>query len=721
MDIDILDRLNLAQRQAVEIRNGPLLIIAGPGSGKTRVITHRIAYLVKACSISPRNIMAVTFTNKAAKEMQSRLETLLGQISRSLTVGTFHAICAGILRRDGQAIGLHPAFVIHDENDQLNLIKQSLQELNLDPKQFSPRSIQAAIKYAKSRLLTPAEYAKQVSNHYEEIVQRVYERYQLSLDQSHGVDFDDLLMKTVRLFNEHKDVLSRYQTRYRHILVDEFQDTNVTQYMLIKQLGEKHRNICVVGDPDQSIYSWRFADLRNILSFEKDYPDATVVYLEQNYRSTKMILDVASNIITANFQRKPKRLWTDNETGMPVTIIETLDEEDEARFVAKKIEQLVSEGIAKFSDCAVMYRVNAQSRAIEETFMRYGIPYTLVGGVKFYQRQEIKDVIAYLRVIYNQNDNLSLARIINVPARGIGQRTLTEISAWAKKENLALYSALKRATQKEGPALMPRSRQAIASFVDLIEEFIAKSRELKLSALIEELIQKIEYRAYICEQENGEERWENILELTAVAKEYDNFEPPDGLAKFLEKVSLVQDTDELDERVNAVTLITLHQAKGLEFPVVFITGLEEGLLPHRKSVGPDEIEEERRLCYVGITRAQKQVYLSYAWRRSFFGNSSRTLPSRFLKDIPGELAIRTTSWQENEDLFTPITNIYSATQVKSSNSVRLEVGDRIRHRSFGEGIVIACSTSDNDQEITVAFTAAGIKKLLVSLAPIEKL
>ncbi len=720
--MDILDGLNLAQRQAVEVRSGPLLIIAGPGSGKTRVITHRVAYLVKAYGISPRHIMAVTFTNKAAKEMENRLKTLLGQVSQSLTVGTFHAICAGILRQDGRAIGLHPAFVIHDEDDQLTLIKQSLQELNLDPKQFNPRAIQTAIKYAKSRLLTPAEYGKQVSNHYEEIVQRVYERYQLSLDQSHGVDFDDLLMKTVQLFSEHKEVLSRYQARYKHILVDEFQDTNLTQYMLIKQLGEKHRNICVVGDPDQSIYSWRFADLRNILSFEKDYPDATVIYLEQNYRSTKMILDVASNIITANFQRKPKRLWTENETGTPVTIIETLDEENEARFVARQIEQLVSKNIAKFSDCAVMYRVNAQSRALEETFIRYGIPYRLVGGIKFYQRQEIKDVIAYLRIIYNQNDNISLARIINVPARGIGQRTLSELSTWAKNENLALYPALKKAAQRDGPALTPRSKQAVTSFVELIEEFIAKSRELKLSALIDELIQRTGYREYISEQENGEERWENILELAAVAREYDFLEPPDGLAKFLEKVSLVQDTDELDEKMDTVTLITLHQAKGLEFPVVFITGMEEGLLPHRKSVGPDEIEEERRLCYVGITRAQKQVYLSYAWRRSFFGNSSLTTPSRFLKDIPAELTIRKTSWQESaEDVFTPVTSLYSATPAKPDNFIRLEVGDRIHHRSFGEGIVIGCSDSGKDQEITVAFTAAGIKKLLVSLAPIEKL
>jgi len=719
--MDVLDGLNPTQRQAVEIKSGPLLIIAGPGSGKTRVITHRIAYLIKACGISPRNIMAVTFTNKAAAEMRERLQALLGQDFQPLTIGTFHAICAGILRQDGKVIGLDPKFVIHDEEDQLNLIKQSLQELNLDPKQFNPRAIQLAIKYAKSRLITPSEYAKLVSNYYDEIVQRVYERYQLSLDQSHGVDFDDLLMKTVQLFNQHKEVLSRYQSRYKHILVDEFQDTNITQYMFIKQLGEKHRNICVVGDPDQSIYSWRFADLRNILSFERDYPDATVIYLEQNYRSTKIILDVASSIISANFQRKPKRLWTENETGVPITIIETYDEEDEAQFVAREIEQLVSQNIVKFSGCAVMYRVNAQSRALEETFLRYGIPYKLVGGIRFYQRQEIKDIIAYLRVIYNQNDNLSLARIVNVPPRGIGQRTLGELSAWAKKQNIPLYSALKRTAQKDGVVLTPRSSYAVSTFIDLIEELIAKSRELKLSALIDEILQKTGYRDYVLQQENGEERWENIMELGGVAREYDLLTPPDGLAQFLEKVSLVQDVDEVDEQTNAITLITLHQAKGLEFPIVFITGMEEGLLPHRKSVEPDEIEEERRLCYVGITRAQKRVYLSYACRRSFFGNSSRAIPSRFLKDIPPELAIRKTNWEQRDSVFTPITSLYTMRKTKPDNFIRLEVGDRIRHKSFGEGIVISCSTLESDQEITVAFTTAGIKRLLVSLAPIEKL
>jgi len=439
--MDVLAELNPAQREAVEIIDGPLLIVAGPGSGKTRVITHRIAYLIKVCGINPHRIMAVTFTNKAAREMAERLEKLLGQTAGTLTLGTFHAICARILRQEGKIIGLDSRFVIYDEEDQLSLIKQSLQELDLDPKQYVPRAIQSAIKYAKSRLLTPSDYAQQTSNYFEGIVHRVYERYQQSLIRSHGVDFDDLLMRTVQLFNDHPNILSKYQSRYRHILVDEFQDTNITQYMLIKQLAGKHRNVCVVGDPDQSIYSWRFADLRNILSFEKDYPDARVVFLEQNYRSTKTILDVASSIISINSRRKPKRLWTENEAGVPISVIEAYNEDEEAQFVISEIERLVEQDLVSPGGCAIMYRVNAQSRALEETFMRYGVPYKLVGGTRFYQRREIKDIIAYLRLIQNPSDSISLSRIINVPGRGIGQRTLAELSGWAKNQDMPLPEA----------------------------------------------------------------------------------------------------------------------------------------------------------------------------------------------------------------------------------------------------------------------------------------
>ncbi|OGN91244.1 MAG: ATP-dependent DNA helicase PcrA [Chloroflexi bacterium RBG_13_50_10] len=719
--MDVLAELNPAQKQAVETIDGPLLIVAGPGSGKTRVITHRVAYLIKVCGINPHRIMAVTFTNKAAREMAERLEKLLGQTAGDLTLGTFHAICARILRQEGKAIGLDSRFVIYDEEDQLSLIKQSLQELDLDPKQYTPRAIQSAIKYAKSRLLTPAEYAEQTNNYFETVVQRVYERYQQSLTRSHGVDFDDLLMKTVQLFNDHPKVLAKYQSRYLHILVDEFQDTNITQYMLIKQLAGKHRNVCVVGDPDQSIYSWRFADLRNILSFEKDYPDAKVTFLEQNYRSTRTILDVASSIISINSRRKPKRLWTENEAGVPVSVIQTYNEDEEAQFVISEIERLVSENITTAGGCAVMYRVNAQSRALEETYMRYGMPYKLVGGTRFYQRREIKDVIAYLRLVHNSSDNINLTRIINVPGRGIGQRTLAELSGWAKNQDMSLYSTLKLVAEKKGPALTPRANYALTSFFTVLNELIARSKELSLTGLLNEVLERTGYKEYILNDENGEERWENIQELYTVARDYDELSPAEALATFLEKVSLVSDVDELDEKVDATTLITLHQAKGLEFPVVFIVGMEEGLLPHRRSMeDPDELEEERRLCYVGVTRAQQRVYLLHTYHRNLFGSSSATLPSRFLQDIPKQLIAGKGLWEEEEEC-TPVTALYAKSAAKPSSNLKLEVGDHVHHQVFGKGVVIKCSPNKDDQEITVAFEGAGVKRLLLSLAPLEKI
>jgi DNA helicase-2/ATP-dependent DNA helicase PcrA len=720
--MDVLAGLNPAQKQAVETIEGPLLIVAGPGSGKTRVITHRVAYLIKVCGINPHRIMAVTFTNKAAREMQERLEKLLGQTAGDLTLGTFHAICARILRMEGKAIGLDPRFVIYDEDDQLSLVKQAMQELDIDPKQYAPRSIQSAIKYAKSRLLTPPGYAEEANSYYETIVQRVYERYQQALTKSHGVDFDDLLMRTVQLFDDNPKILAKYQSRYLHILVDEFQDTNITQYKLIKQLAGKHRNVCVVGDPDQSIYSWRFADLRNILSFEKDYPDAKVAFLEQNYRSTKTILDVASSIISINSRRKPKRLWTENEAGVPVSVIQAYNEDEEAQFVISEIERLVDDNVTTAGGCAVMYRVNAQSRALEEAYIRYGLPYKLVGGTRFYQRREVKDVIAYLRVIHNNADSISLTRIINVPGRGIGQRTLAELSGWAKNQDISLYQALRMVAEKKGPGLVPRANYALTGFLTMLDGFIDDSRELKLSGLLNEVLEKTGYKEHVLNEENGEERWENIQELFTVARDYDELEPAEALTAFLEKVSLVSDVDDLDEKVDATTLITLHQAKGLEFPVVFIIGMEEGLLPHRRSMeSGDELEEERRLCYVGITRAQQRVYLLHTYRRNLFGGSEATLPSRFLQDIPKQFIAGKGLWEdEKDDDYTPVTSLYSRSAVKPLSSLKLEVGDRVLHKMFGEGVVINCSSSRGDEEVTVAFDGAGVRHLLLSLAPLEK-
>jgi DNA helicase-2/ATP-dependent DNA helicase PcrA len=722
--MDILATLNPTQREAVEAIEGPVLILAGPGSGKTRVITHRVAYLVKRCGVSPHYIMAVTFTNKAAREMRERLGQLLGQAAEALSLGTFHAICARMLRREGKAIGLDSSFVIYDEADQLSLMKQALEELNLDPKQYAPQALRSAIGAAKSRLIDPRDYAQRISSYFEEIVHRVYQRYQQLLSQGRAVDFDDLLMKTVQLFQDHPRILNRYQSKYVHILVDEFQDTNIVQYMLMKQLAGKYRNLCVVGDPDQSIYSWRFADLRNILSFEKDYPEAKVVFLEQNYRSTKTILEVASDVISANVQRKPKKLWTKNEDGASVTVIESYNAEEEAQSVVNEIEKLIGQEQISLKDCAVMYRVNAQSRALEETFLRYGVPYKIVGGTRFYQRREVKDIIAYLRLINNPQDNVSLSRIINIPVRGIGQRTLGHLQDWAKTHDMSLFEALKQVSQNviTGEAkqyLASRIVQALAGFDALMVKLTAQSHELSLSGLLNEILEHTGYREYILAKENGEEKWENIMELRNVASEYDELDPEEALTAFLEKVSLVSDIDELDEKPDAVTLITLHQAKGLEFPAVFIVGMEEGILPHRRSFDdPEEIEEERRLCYVGITRAKERLYLLRSYRRSLFGGSTANPPSRFLQDISPHLISPRGLWEESP---TPMASACSQPSSRPSSALALKVGDHVRHSKFGPGIVMNCLPIRDDQELTVAFEEAGVKKLLASLAPLEKI
>ena len=716
--MDILEGLNPAQREAVEAIEGPLLILAGPGSGKTRVIAHRVAYLVKVWGVRPYHIIAVTFTNKAAREMKERLHRLLGGAVEELTVGTFHAICARILRRDGSHIGIDPKFVIYDDDDQIRLIKRVLEELDIDPKRSPPRVFLSAISEAKSRLNAPENYAKHT--YFDEVVSRVYQRYDELLGESKALDFDDLLMRTVQLFRQHPEVLEKYQKRYHHILVDEFQDTNVVQYMLAKQLAGKYRNICVVGDPDQSIYSWRFADMRNILSFESDYPDAKVVYLEQNYRSTKTILEVAASVISANRQRKEKRLWTENEPGVPVTIAEAYNEQEEAQFVVSEVDRLVNDGSFKAGDCAVMYRTNAQSRAIEEAFIRYGMPYKLVGGTRFYERREVKDIVAYLRLVHNPYDSVSLSRVINMPPRGIGSRTVEELERWARGRSLPAYTALQLiADEGEGTPFNTRTKRVLTDFLNMLNEFIAKSGELDVLELFDLVVERTGYREYLMEEEDGEDRWDNILELRTVANDYSNLPPGEGLPSFLEGVSLVTDVDGYDEKVDAVTLITLHAAKGLEFPVVIIVGMEEGLLPHRRSFDDaDQMEEERRLCYVGITRAKQRVYLVRAFRRSSMGSTAEKEPSRFLMDIPPHLVNIPRGATESARLH-PV-----AVPPTASTTVRkppLSDGDHVLHAKFGEGVVVSCVASGDDQEVTVAFKGgAGIKRLLLSLAPLEK-
>jgi len=714
----ILGGLNPAQREAVEAIEGPLLILAGPGSGKTRVIAHRVAYLIKVWGISPYHILAVTFTNKAAREMKERLYHLLGSSVEELTLGTFHAICARILRREGAHIGLDSRFVIYDDDDQLNVVKRSLQELDLDPKRYSPRAFLSAISAAKSRLLAPEDYVK--STYFDEVVQRVYHRYQELLTESKALDFDDLLMKAVYLFRQRPEVLSKYQSRYYHILIDEFQDTNIAQYVLARQLAAKYRNICVVGDPDQSIYSWRFADLRNILSFESDYPDAKVVFLEQSYRSSKTILEVAEQVISANRQRKEKGLWTENDVGLPITVAETYTEQEEAQFVVNEVENLVSQGLFRALDCAVMYRTNAQSRAIEEAFIRYGIPYKLVGGVRFYERREVKDVIAYLKLIHNPYDSVSLSRVINVPPRGIGSRTLEELLRWAKERSLPIYAALQIVADEEKKdeeiPFNPRTARALTNFLTLLNRLMAKSEELNIVELFDRVLESSGYREYIREAVDGEDRWENILELRTVVAEYRHLAPEEGLSAFLEGVALVADVDSYDEKVDAVTLITLHAAKGLEFPVVFIVGMEEGLLPHRKSFDdPDQMEEERRLCYVGITRAKERVYLVRAFRRGYQGSGEPTLPSRFLLDIPAHLVMTPSQYSGGRR--------QRAMPVQSpASKAAFKTGDHVRHAVFGDGVVINCLSIKDDQEVTVAFKGeAGLKRLLLSLAPLGRI
>ncbi|MDP2954483.1 MAG: UvrD-helicase domain-containing protein [Chloroflexota bacterium] len=733
--MDVLEGLNAPQREAVTAIEGPLLILAGPGSGKTRVIVHRVAYLIRVCGISPHRIIAVTFTNKAAREMAERLIRLLGRPAGDLTLGTFHAICARFLRRDGAAIGVDPGFVIYDDEDQQGMMKRTLQELSLDPKRYPAKALLSAISAAKSHLLGPEEYGQGVGSYFEEVVKRVYERYEAMLAQSRALDFDDLLMKAVLLFRHNPQVVARYQERYLHILIDEFQDTNLAQYELAKQLAGKYRNLCVVGDPDQSIYSWRYADVRNILNFERDYPEAKVVFLEQNYRSTQTILGAAEHVIAANQQRKPVKLWTENEAGLPLVVAEAYNEEEEAQLVAQEIEKLQTGGRFKAGDCAVMYRTNAQSRALEETFIRYGLPYRLVGATRFYQRREVKDIIAYLRLLHNSHDNVSLLRVINVPGRGIGQRTQDDLVRWAQSLGIPLYAALQMAAQPAEESATPpfasRAAQALTAFLALLNELMARAKELGVAELTNLLLERTGYRAYLMEGENGEERWENVLELRSVAVQFRDLEPDEGLEVFLEQVALVSDVDNLDEKADAVTLITLHQAKGLEFPVVFIVGMEEGVLPHIRSFDdPGQMEEERRLCYVGITRAKEKVYLLRAFRRSFMGASAPNPASRFLQDIPQELIAPVSRPGAVPQGALSQLKVQWAGPPQGRASVApqppprppLKAGEHVRHAKFGDGVVVSCQPVRDDQEVVVAFKGgAGVKRLLLSFAPLEKI
>ncbi|MDY6911705.1 MAG: 3'-5' exonuclease, partial [Chloroflexota bacterium] len=673
------------------------------------------AYLIQVIGVSPHRILAVTFTNKAAREMKERVHNMLGQAAEGLTLGTFHAICARILRQQAAQIGLDPRFVIYDSDDQIKLLTRILKEkMELDPKQYPPRTISSVISSAKSQLFGPDEFSS--DSYFEEVAKRVYTHYQQALTESNALDFDDLLMRAVLMFRDHKEVLEKYQSRYVHVMIDEFQDTNLAQYKLARQITSKNRNICVVGDPDQSIYSWRSADLRHIMDFERDYPDAKVTYLEQNYRSTGTILEAASQLISSNEQRKDKDLWTENDAGALINISETFNEQEEAQFVLSEIEKLITEKGYSSGDCAVMYRTNAQSRALEEAFVRHGFPYKLVGATRFYERREIKDVLSYLRLINNPHDSVSLDRIINVPPRGIGQRTLTELSSWASGQGVPRYSSLGLIARGDDTPLSPRSTQVLASFTKMIDKLLVEGAQQDLTITFDTMLERTGYRKHILDGPDGEDRWANIMELRGMACEYDDLEPLDGLSAFLERVALVSSVDNLTETIDAVTLITLHQAKGLEFPIVFMVGMEEGILPHSRSfTDQHQMEEERRLCYVGITRAKERVYMIHAFRRSLHGGNRPNPPSRFLQDIPSHLVQPKPNHRMSEGRF-----VVSSDPV--SKAVELIAGDSVVHTRFGEGTVVNCQATTGDHEVTVAFRGGvGVKKLLLSLAPLEKI
>jgi DNA helicase-2/ATP-dependent DNA helicase PcrA len=790
--MSILEGLNPAQHEAVTHAEGPLLILAGPGSGKTRVIAHRIAYLIDEMSVPPARIMAVTFTNKAARELRDRVENLLGGLARGVTLGTFHAVCARILRIDGEFVGVPRSFVIYDDGDQMALMKRICNEYNLEPRQYPPRAILSTISKSKSELITAEAFALKTTSYFEEIVARCYQRYQAMLTENSALDFDDILVKTVELLRDNEDVQGRYLERYEHVLVDEFQDTNVAQYVLAKLLAPPpDANICVVGDPDQSIYSWRSADIRNILHFERDYPKATVVRLEQNYRSTQTILDGATKIIAANKQRREKELWTDKGAGDPIVVYEAYNQEEEAGFVCGEIKRLSRETGRHLGDIAIMYRTNAQSRALEERFVAERLPYRLVGGTRFYERREIKDLLAYLRLVVNPFDSISLDRVLNVPPRRIGDRTQQELRSWAASMDIPAYTALQllagvedtrpstspgrtepeeaEAGSVRGEPVEPRNpsatgrlpsfdepaiqspfanaaRTALTGFLALLNELIGAAPALTVSQLLTTVIEKVRYREYLTEAfpVDGEERWENVMELRNVAAQFDELEPEHALLRFLEDVALMSDADEYDERIDAVTLITLHAAKGLEFPIVFIVGMEEGLLPHIRSFDdPAQMEEERRLAYVGVTRAKDRLYLVRAFRRALMGQGSHNPPSRFLKDLPPELvhqaqqsvehAYQQRPMRPRQPAWSTMLGDVQPTRVRVGAeeeepqlraNASFSAGDHVRHARFGEGIVVNAAMTGNgaDQEVTVAFKGeSGVKKLLLSFAPLEKL
>ena len=749
--MSLLNDLNPVQQKAVLESEGPLLVFAGAGSGKTRVLTYRIAYLIQEKRDPPWNIFAVTFTNKAADEMRERVERLLGRSARGTWISTFHSACARILRQHIEPLGFKRNFVIYDDQDQERHLKTIMKELNLDFKMFPPRAIQSAIDRLKNEGVTPDQYSPNPYNIFQKRLAVVYQRYQEDLRRNNALDFGDLLTFVTVLFRRHPEVLKSYQELCRYVMVDEFQDTNLIQYQLIRQMVQTHQNICVVGDDDQSIYRWRGAEVGNILNFEKDFPETKVLTLEQNYRSTQNILQAASHVVRKNRHRKEKKLWTENPEGELLAFYVAEDEMDEARFVVQKIIEAISteEPVRPYRDMAVFYRINAQSRAIEDELVKSKIPYTVVGGMKFYERKEIKDVLAYLKLMNNPLDGLSLKRIINVPPRGIGEKTIQKIEVFAREKGVSLYEGLKQAIGEDG--LAPGAKSKMKEFIGLVEEFRKDVGSFTLSQLTLSLLAKTEYLQRLKEEGTDEafSKIENIEELINVMMGLEQEEERVSLESFLDKVSLVSDVDLYEDKGNRISLMTLHCAKGLEFPVVFIVGIEEGLLPHyRRGEEIEDMEEERRLFYVGMTRAKQRLFLSRAEKRSTFGVGRANLPSRFLDELPLDLIHFEEKRRKMESLFSQETSMASlragrrdefheaeirTEDLSQENSYSegdgvvltpegfypLKIGMRVRHFKFGVGEVKSVEGMDENQKATIVFGTVGSKRLKVGAANLE--
>ncbi|OFJ79578.1 DNA helicase PcrA [Staphylococcus sp. HMSC056G08] len=725
----LLDNMNTEQSEAVRTTEGPLLIMAGAGSGKTRVLTHRIAYLLDEKGVSPYNVLAITFTNKAAREMKERVEKLVGEEAQVIWMSTFHSMCVRILRRDADRIGIERNFTILDPTDQKSVIKDVLKTENIDSKRYDPRMFLSAISNMKNELKTVEDAEIEATDFMSDMMARVYAGYQRQLSRNEALDFDDLIMTTINLFKRVPDVLEYYQNKFQYIHVDEYQDTNRAQYTLVKLLADKFKNLCVVGDSDQSIYGWRGADIQNILSFEEDYPNARTIFLEQNYRSTKVILNAANEVIKNNTERKPKGLWTANQEGKKINYYQAQSESDEAQYVVKEIIRQQRENNKSFNDIAILYRTNAQSRVLEETFMKSNIPYTMVGGHKFYDRKEIKDLLSYLRLIANSNDDISLQRIINVPKRGIGPSSVEKIQAYARQNDLSMFDALAEA---DFIGLTKKVTKQAIDFYTLISNLIQEQEFLEVSEIVEEVLNKSGYKEMLERDQTLEarSRLENIEEFMSVPMDYEKNTPLEeqSLINFLTDLSLVADIDEADIE-NGVTLMTMHSAKGLEFPVVFIMGMEESIFPHIRSILSDddhEMEEERRICYVAITRAEEELYLTHATSRTLFGKTQSNSASRFLKEIPEDLLnkpARTESrYAGASSSQRPVKRGPSRRTTKRSEvaSGTWNVGDKVVHKAWGEGMVSNVNEKNGTVELDIIFKSQGPKRLLANFAPIKK-